>query len=312
MPIGSFNDQTKRFDHVHLDIIGPLPPSRGYSYCLTMIDRYTRWPEAVPIPDITAETIARKFYESWITRFGVPSLITTDQGRQFESSLFQALSRLLGIRRIRTSPYHAQSNGLVEEFHRPLKAALKAYNTEHWSEALPTILFGFRAAFKEDLQCTTADLVYGTSLRLPGELFHPTPTESSPKQFVEELKEHFSHIRPSPTSRHGNKTVFIHPHLSECTHVFVRHDGVRKPLQCPYDGPFQVLHRKDKTFDVNINGRRSTISMDRLKPAFLPTENTTSVPSSADTTVSNKPLKRQTVTRSGRTVRFPERYIAQG
>ncbi|XP_055944570.1 uncharacterized protein YagA-like [Argiope bruennichi] len=122
--------QSQRFEHVHLDLVGPLPPSQGNYYCLTMIDRFTRWPEAVPIPDMTAQTVAQKFFKHWIARFGCPVRITTDQGRQFESDLFRALSQLLGIKRIRSSPYHPQANGLIEEFHRPLKEALRAYNTD--------------------------------------------------------------------------------------------------------------------------------------------------------------------------------------
>ncbi|XP_055924624.1 protein NYNRIN-like [Argiope bruennichi] len=208
-----------------------------------MIDRFTRWPEAVPIPDMTAQTVAQNFFKHWIARFGCPVRITTDQGRQFESDLFRALSQLLGIKRIRSSPYHPQANGLIEEFHRPLKAALKAYNTNQWSAALPTLLLGFRSVFKEDLQATTAELVYGKSLRLPGEFFDPIPGDTSPKQLVEDLKRHFATMRPVPTSCHGQRTIFVHPHLKVCSHVFVRHDSVRKPLQAPYDGPYKVLVR---------------------------------------------------------------------
>lgn len=122
---GTFQPTESRFEHVHLDIVGPLPPSEGYQYLLTCIDRFSRWPEAIPITNQTAETIAFAFINGWISRFGTPRKITTDQGRQFESELFQQLNQKLGIDRFRTTAYHPQSNGIIERFHRTLKNSLK-------------------------------------------------------------------------------------------------------------------------------------------------------------------------------------------
>ena len=101
---GTFSTPDARFDHVHIDIVGPLPPSNGQMYILTCVDRFTRWPVTIPISDITAETIAQTFVTHWIAQVGVPSTVITDRGRQFESSLFRALNtHMLGCTRIRTT-----------------------------------------------------------------------------------------------------------------------------------------------------------------------------------------------------------------
>lgn len=117
-----------RFQHVHIDIIGPLPICDGYRYCLTAIDRFSRWPEAFPLKNIEATTICRAFMDGWVSRFGSPRTITTDQGSQFESKIFSAFLQLIGSERIRTTSYHPASNGIVERWHRTLKAAIMCHS----------------------------------------------------------------------------------------------------------------------------------------------------------------------------------------
>ncbi|GBO39594.1 Pro-Pol polyprotein [Araneus ventricosus] len=105
-PLGTYLVPRHRFDHVHIDLVGPLPPSRGYTYALTCVDRFSRWPEAIPLKVIKAETVAFEFYAKWIARFGIPERLTSDQGRQFESRLFHEFARLLGVKVVHTTPYH--------------------------------------------------------------------------------------------------------------------------------------------------------------------------------------------------------------
>ena len=108
-----------RLDNIHIDIVGLLPPSSRYTYILTCIDHFTCWAEAISIRVITAVSVAQAFCSGWIARFGVPSTITTDHGRQFESALWQQLIQLLGSKR------NPIANGLIERFHCQLKASLK-------------------------------------------------------------------------------------------------------------------------------------------------------------------------------------------
>ena len=102
-----------RFKQIHIDII-KLLNYKGFIYCLTMTDRYSRWPEATTMADMEATIVAKALVHTWISRFGTPEIITTDQGGQFDAELFKALTKLLGSHRISTSAYHPKSNELID------------------------------------------------------------------------------------------------------------------------------------------------------------------------------------------------------
>lgn len=270
-PAATFTPVTERFDHIHIDLVGPLPHSNGYRYLLTCVDRFTRWPEATPLADITTDTIARAFIATWISRFGVPLSLTSDRGSQFESGVWNRIMNLLGIRRYRTASYHPQANGTVERFHRQLKSSLTAAaQREDWSLALPLVLLGIRSSLKTDLHNSSAELIYGTALRLPGELLAatPDPEPCTAQDFASHLKTSMKCLQPVQPRRDNTKT-FVHQDLDTCTHVFVRVDAVKKPLQQPYQGPYPVVRRTRKNFTIDKNGSQDVVAIDRVKPAYL-------------------------------------------
>jgi hypothetical protein len=273
----------RRFEHIHVDLVGPLPQSSGFSYLFTMVDRTTRWPEAIPLSGIAAADCAAALFLGWIQRFGVPSVITSDRGAQFTSSLWSALCSILSISHRKTTAYHPQSNGLVERFHRRLKEALQARAAgPDWLAHLPWVLLGIWSAVPLEGGPSPAEAVMGCQPMLPGEFL--STGEPPLEEFLDKLKADSLH--PPRPIQHKNTDLptALPPDLAAAEFVFVRRDSVAPP----YTGPFKVLRRSLHTFQVQVGNRTETISTHRLKPCV----------SSSDTAAAEPP-------RRGRPPPFP-------
>ena len=236
-----------------------------------MVDRFTRWPEAVPIRNIETKTVARTFIQNWVARFGVPLSMTSDRGTQFTSELWSAMCNLLGTELHPTTAYHPQANGLVERSHRDLKASLKCrLNGANWLDELPWVLLGIRTAPKEDLGSSTAELVYGSPLTVPGD-FVPDGQPHSASRELQQQRQRVGDLRPIPTTAHGEQHIRtnVSETLQKAKFVFIRRNARKTPLQTPYDGPFEVVERSPKHFKIRLGNLIDTVSIDRLKPAHL-------------------------------------------
>ena len=200
--------------------------------------------------------------------------------------------------------------------------------TPAWMDHLPLVLLGIRTSVRQDSDWCPAELVYGATLRLPGEfLYSPEPDSalSPSSDFVVRLRSALAAMRPSPSVHHRPGPLSgpaIPPSLVGVSHVFVRVDAVRRPLSRPYEGPFKVLQREAKTFVISRAGKSWTISVDRLKPAYgvsdalpasssdVPVAPALSVPRPGPRPGPLAPALDPPATRSGRLSRPPSRFVA--
>ena len=263
---------------MHGDIEGPLPVSQGFSYIFTMIDRTTRWPEAVTLSSIPAESCVQVFISTWVSRFGGPAVLTSDRGSQFTSSVWTGVCSTLGISASTTTSFHPQSNGMVERFHRSLKSSLRArLANSDWISHLPMVLLGLRATPKDDTGLSVSEAVYGAPLTLPGELVDvPELLHDTLLRKVNRAVEGLA--VPPPHHVHPVPPVQLPAALISAKYVFVGEDSVISTLAPRYRGPYLVVDRKDKYFCLQVGSKQDLVSVDHLKPVFSDTPVTTALP----------------------------------
>ena len=263
--IGNFESSTARLAHLHVDIVGPLPPSEGYRYLFTIIDRNTRWTDAIPLRTQTAEACARALL-TWVARYGVPESIVSDRGANFTSDLWAELSKSLGFKLQHTTAYNPEANGIIERFHRTLKSSLTASCTSPlWSRKLPWVMLGLRTTPHSAFNASPAEVLYGQCLRIPADLL-PSNEES---MTIEEIARKCDSFLPPKKTYAEVTKKYIPEKLHTCRFVFVRVDAHKPPLSPAYSGPYPVLQRGEKAFKLKMNNGENWVSIDRLKVAYL-------------------------------------------
>jgi len=250
-----------KFSHVHVDLVGPLPPAvDGATHLLTVVDRTTRWPEVQPIKGTTAQVVADAFVSVWVSRFGVPATVTTDRGPQFLSGTWACLSETLGFKHLTTTAYHPQSNGMVERLHRQIKESLRARSSGlAWADHLPWVLLGLRAAPKDEANVSTAEVTLGVKLALPGPALPAQEGTGELPSFLPSTCRTFVQVAATPPKG-----------LTGANEVIVGKDNLTgRPLAPLYAGPFKVIEKRPKAFKILMGKREDWVSVDRLK-AYVP------------------------------------------
>ena len=273
---------------IAMDLLGELPlTEKGNRYVLVVADYYTKWTEAFPLPNMEARTVAEKLVTEVISRLGVPHVIHTDQGRQFESQLFRELCQILNINKTRTSPYHPQSDGMVERFNKTLAGMLKSFVNEHhtdWDEHLPYVMMAYRSTEQETTGCSPNYLMLGREVATPLDISYEMPTSIKDipvNTWAWELKERLEEAhkfvrRNVDQAMLRQKTLYDQKlkwktfAVDEEVYVyFPRYTvGTSKKLTQFWRGPFKVVSKcTDVTYNVSCgpNGSGQVIHVDRMK-----------------------------------------------
>ena len=160
-----------RWDRVAMDLLDmSVTTAKGNRYVLVMVDCFSRWTETCPLPDKTALAVADAFFQHIVYRFGMPMVIHSDQGREFENKAMQELCLLCGSHKTRTTPYHPESDGLVERFNRTLLMMLAMFageNRDDWDDLLLAVMMAYRSSVHESTGFSPYRFMFGEECTLP-------------------------------------------------------------------------------------------------------------------------------------------------
>ena len=274
-------------ERVGIDILGPLTKTRhGNRYVLVISDYFTRWTEAFAMQNIEAVTVADVLVNEFICRYGIPRQIHSDQGRQFESEVFQQLCLLFGIDKTRSTAYHPQSNGLVERFNRTLLNMLTkciAADQRDWDQKLPLLMLAYRSSEHDSTGYSPSQMMLGREVELPVDLLYGPPPESrlDKCQYVMDMKEHLEDVHKLAREKmlkasDRQKRTYDHraKQYSYTDGDLVWLQTMRKrslspKLQYSWEGPYRVVQRlTDLVYRIQRGPQSATkiVHHNHLKP----------------------------------------------
>ena len=287
------------FERIAMDLMGPLPVTgMGNRHILVVCDYFSKWVELLALLNIKAETVAERVVEDVFSRFGIPESLHTDQGKQFESGLFQELCRLLGIEKTRTTPYHPQSDGLVERANRTVQNVLAAYVSDHqgdWDCFLAQTQLAYNTSQHSPTGYTPYFLLFGREARLPLSILADSPSPPEVAQTLPEyvvdlrdrLVEAYDRVRERLDASHRRQKEFYDRSAAAATfcvgdRVWLFTPVVKKErthkFNRPWSGPWEIeevlnaaVYRLVRHGVLNAGERRrQVVHRDRLKPYETP------------------------------------------
>lgn len=308
VPIGSLPIPSRPFESLGIDILGPLPETetRHNKYILVIVDHLTRWPFAFPLTNARAKTIANVLVERVFLEHGFPATLLSDRGSNFLSELMLAVLHIFKVRKLSTSAYHPQTNGMTERFNKTLTTMLAHYVNQYqkdWDRYLPYVLYAYRTAPHAVTKYSPFYLLYGREAIYPFDLLVHDASETNVESLCEDNRvrnyitglvtklgiAHNSVIRGAEEARRiredTNSTMYNIPHYAVGSQVLLYTPTVKpktvKKLTALWTGPFQVLEMLSNKLNyriqrVNKNGqivrtaKSLLVHVSRLKRYYHP------------------------------------------
>ena len=281
-PLQPINVPSEPFSKIIVDCVGPLPKTKkGNQYLLTVMCPTTRYPEAFPLKNISAKTIANHLTHMFTT-FGIPQEVQSDRGTNFTSDLFTQVLRELGIKQTLSSAYHPESQGALERWHQTLKTMLRKYcheNSESWDTGLDLLLFAIRESPHESLGLSPFQLLFGRQVRGPltlvkEKLLNPSPDAGASvpvTTYLKSLQDKLSKLRifaKQNLSKAQSKMEFYHNKKAQIREfkdgdkvlAYIPISG--SPLSAKFHGPYEVKKKVNKTnYIIKTPDRRKSTQL---------------------------------------------------
>uniref|UniRef100_A0A669D934 Gypsy retrotransposon integrase-like protein 1 n=1 Tax=Oreochromis niloticus TaxID=8128 RepID=A0A669D934_ORENI len=263
------------FSRIAMDVVGPLEQSKaGHKYILVVCDYATKYPEAFPLKKIKARQIVNCLIQLF-SRVGIPKEIITDQGTNFTSKMLKEVYRLLGIQGVKTSPYHPQTDGLVERFNKTLKSMLRKFVNEtgsDWYQWLPFLLFAYLEVPQSSTGFSPFQLLYGHPVRGPMDVLKEAREGSMSEQRFSELSyvlkmrdklEHFQELANNSLAHAQQQQKQRYDKVSrrrvfrEGQKVLLLLPTSESSLLAKWQGPYEITKKTGPvTYELHLPDRR--------------------------------------------------------
>jgi hypothetical protein len=265
-PLLSIPRPTQPFESLGIDVLGPLPTTRQKNkYIVVITDYFTRWPIALPMKNQRASTIATLLVEQVFCQHGFPATLLSDRGSNFLSELMKAVLHVFHVKKLNTTSYHPQTNGLTERFNHTLCVMLSHYvskNQNDWDEYLPYVLLAYRTTPHRTMKETPFYMLYGRNVRYPFDSLVPAaPLDESDVNWKEDSAEYVDRlIEKLKVAQSVVRERFLHHDEQQQAdneamnkvmkyavgdkvwlHNPVVKQGLTRKLTSPWTGPFQVV-----------------------------------------------------------------------